>query len=145
MRKIIVIATALATALSAISPTAGWAQVAASLPAGVTIDPVVAATIQAYPDGGPELADRIRDLILQNNNFAGDVARYLEYGTMTAAQRAAVEKGLAEALTRLGLYTQGTGAGAGADTQLLLIIAGLAAAGGVAALVASKNKTVSPN
>src|SRR3984893_18537826 len=98
MRKIVVIATALATALSAISPTAGWAQVVASLPAGVTIDPVVAATIQAYPNGGPELSDRIKNLILQNNNFACDVEMYLEYRCIIAAQRAAAEKDLAHVI-----------------------------------------------
>jgi hypothetical protein len=144
MRKIIVIATALATALSAISPTPGWAFAAASLPAGVTIDPVVAATFDAFPNGGPELSDRIRDLILQNNNFAADVARALEYGDLSPEQRAAAEKGLAEALTRLGIYPQE--AGVGGNTQLLMLIAGLAGAGGIAALALSKNKkTTSPN
>jgi hypothetical protein len=141
MRKIIVIATALATALSAISPTAGWAQ-AVSAPAGATINPVVVATFNAFPDGGQELTDRIRDLILQNNDFAADVARYLQYGNLTDAQRAAAEKGLAEALSRLGLYPQEA---PGDNTQLLLIIAGLAAAGGLAALLLAQHKTVSPN
>ena len=97
MRKIIVIATALATALAAISPTAGWAQ-------GVGApSPVVVATFNAFPDGGQELTDRCRGLILQNNALANDVASYLRSGKLSAAQRAAGEKCLAEALGRLGV------------------------------------------
>lgn len=143
MRKILVIATALATALSAISPTAGWAQVvrAPAAPAGPTINPVVVATFQAFPNGGQELSDRCTALILQNNELSADVARYLEYGNLSAAQRAAAEKCLAEALRRLGLYSQ---AALGDNTQLLLIIAGLAA-GGLGVLFLSQRKTVSPN
>ena len=70
-------------------------------------DPIVLATFKAYPDGGQALSDRVRVLILQNNYLATDVARAIKTdGLLGPAQRAATEKGLAEALSRLGVTAQ---------------------------------------
>jgi hypothetical protein len=58
----------------------------------------VLAIIKAFPAGGQALTDRIRMLILQNNDFAAEVAKCLTSREMlSAAQREAVERGLAEA------------------------------------------------
>ena len=136
MRKIIVLATAIATASGAVFPAPGFAQAvsARSAPANAAIDPIVSATIKAYPSGGQALIDRIRALVLQNNDLAADVARYLtSRELMSAAQRSAVEKGLAEALNRLGIYAQVEGI----DPGWLLLLAG-AAVGGVAAWAATQ-------
>jgi hypothetical protein len=131
MRKLIASTIVLATCLSAVSPVPGLAQaVATRTTAGETaIDPVVVATVKAFPAGGQTLTDRIMMLVLQDNNRAADVARYLmSREVLSAPQREAVEKGLAEALKRLGisaqvgddytallalLLTLGVGAGAG--------------------------------
>jgi hypothetical protein len=151
MRKIIVIATAVATVLSTVSPVPGFAQAVGlrSAPATGTIDPVVAATIKAFPSGGQALTDRIRTLVLQNNDLAADVARYLtSREVISAAQREAVEKGLVQALNRLGIYAQSAD---GFDTDWLLVLAGLVVGGvaiGAALLGKNNNSTptlVSPN
>ena len=64
-------------------------------------------TFKAYPDGGQALTDRIRLLLLQNKYLAGDVVRAIKAdGLLTPAQRTAAEKGLAEALSRLGVTAQ---------------------------------------
>jgi hypothetical protein len=111
MCKFIVAATALAIAVAAVSPVPSLAQavIARPAPTSAAIDLVVTATIKAFPEGGQALTDRIRTLILQNNDLAVDVAKYLNSRElMSAAQREAVEKGLAEALNRLGISAQVT-------------------------------------
>ena len=93
-----------------------------------TIDQIVLATFKAYPDGGQPLTDRIRVLILQNNYLAGDVARAIKAnGLLAPAQRVAGEKGLAEALSRLGVTAQV----AGGLTSEPAIVAALAVGGGM--------------
>jgi hypothetical protein len=143
MRKVIVAVTALATALSAAFPVPGSAQAvsARSTPAAATIDPVVVATIKAFPSGGQALVDRIRMLVLQNNDLAADVARCLtSREVLSAPQREAVEKGLAEALSRLGVYAQVDGFDPG-----WAFLAAMLAAGGIAGYAASKGHSNSNN
>ncbi len=106
------------------------ASVGATVPAA-PISPVVLATLKAFPNGGQALTDRIRLLILQNNDLARDVARAIKAnGLLTAAQREAAEKGLAEALSRLGVFAQAVGGLS--STQWAIFLAALAAAGAVA-------------
>jgi hypothetical protein len=155
MRKIVVVATAGATMLSAVAPAPGLAQNLASQSGTAStttdfskINPVVVATFKAFPTGGQALTERIRGLILQNNDLAADVARYLRSSAILgAAQREAAEKGLAEALSRLGILAQdATPTSTGPSTEFLAVITGLAAIGGLAGYVAKQNKTtVSPN
>jgi hypothetical protein len=131
MRKLIASTIVLATCLSAVSPAPGLAQaVAARTTAGETaIDPVVVATIKAFPAGGQALADRIMMLVLQDNGRGADVARYLmSREVLSAPQREAVEKGLAEALKRLGISAQ-----VGDDyTALLALLLALGVGAGAA-------------
>jgi len=108
------------------------------------IDPIVLATFRAYPDGGQTLTDRVRVLILQNNYLASDVARAIKAdGLLTSAQRAAVEKGLAEALSRLGVTAQEAGGLTGA--QWAALVTTLAVGGGALGFgIYEVTKKVSP-
>ena len=147
MRKVIVSVLALTTALSAISPVSGFAQTVATrvAPEVAAIDPVVVATIKAFPSGGQALTDRIRVLVLQDNDRAADVAKYLtSRELMSASQREAVEKGLAEALTRLGIYAQVPD---GIDPGVLFALIALGVGGAAAAIALShksNNNTPAP-
>jgi hypothetical protein len=68
--------------------------------------------------------------VLQNNDLAVDVARYLtSREVLSAPQREAVEKGLAEALSRLGINAQVAGGGIDPGVLLALLIGGLAIGG----------------
>jgi len=134
---------------------------AQALPAAVavrSINPVVLQTFQAFPNGGPALAERIRLLILQNNDLASDVARAITTnGFLTPAQREAAAQGLDDALRRLGVGGQNPEPAAAppdsgdsgllGNAQWLAFIAALAAAGGLVAYEATRPKSsaVSPN
>jgi hypothetical protein len=139
MRKLFVAVTVVATALSAISPAPGFGQtlVTREAPGTAAIDPLVVATIKAFPSGGQALTDRIMTLVLLNNDRAADVAKYLtSREVLSAPQRDAVEKGLAEALARLGVYAQ---APVGIDPGVLFALAMLGI-GGAAIGVAVSHK-----
>jgi|SRR4051812_12039044 hypothetical protein len=147
MRKIVAIATAVITMMSAMMP--GYAQSVAARSGSTKADvnPVLVATFKAFPSGGQALTDRIRTLILQNNDVATDLARYLRStAVLSAGQREAAEKALAEALSRLGIFAQAAPP-TGGNSEWLAVLAGLAAAGGLGAYVAAKNQhsSVSPN
>jgi hypothetical protein len=151
MRKMIVYVVAASVGFCAVAPVPGYAQVVAT-PSGVSskVDPVVVATFSAFPNGGQALTDRIRTLILQNNDLASDVARYLrDRSTLSTEQREAAEKGLAQALNKLGVYAQTEPSN---DYLWAAIVGALAIAGGIAAyfVIRKKDKDnslvfVSPN
>jgi hypothetical protein len=148
MRKIVAIATALATMMSAVVPGYAQSVAARSGPAKAEVNPVLVATFKAFPNGGQALTDRIRTLILQNNDVAPGLARYLRStAVLSAGQRDAAEKALAEALSRLGIFAQAAPPSTGFNSEWLAVIAGLAAVGGLGAYVASRNQnsSVSPN
>jgi hypothetical protein len=81
---------------------------------------------------------------LQNNYLASDVARAIKAdGLLTSAQRAAVEKGLAEALGRLGVTAQEAGGLTGA--QWAALVTTLAVGGGALGFgIYEVTKKVSP-
>ena len=120
------------------------------IPAAITdpaapIDPVVLATFKAYPDGGQALTDRIRILVLQNNYLATDVARALKSeGLLTTSQRAATEKGLGEALSRLGVTAQEEAGLSGAQWAALVTTLGIGG-GALGFGLYEVTKKVSPN
>lgn len=161
MRKTVALLTAVAMFSASIPPVSVFAQDrVATANAGVSvasISPVVLATLKAFPNGGQALTDRIRLLILQNNDLASDVARAIKAGgLLTKAQRQAAEKGLAEALVHLGVMAQEPQQpqqpqepqepGGLTAVQWAIFLAALAAAGGLAAYEAThKTSTVSPN
>jgi hypothetical protein len=95
---------------------------------------------------------------LQNNDLATDVARAIRAnGLLTTAQREATEKGLAEALARLGIVAQASGDNRWCRQpdleknfyrcpEFWAALAALAAVGGFAAYEASRpSPVVSPN
>jgi|GEM_PF-4543414 hypothetical protein len=154
MRKTVSLLTAVAMLSVSIPPVSVFAQdrVATASPAvsAAPISPVVLATLKAFPNGGQALTDRIRLLILQNNDLASDVARAIRAnGLLTTAQREATEKGLAEALTRLGIVAQAPGTDKWCPQGFFqcpegwAVLAALAAIGGLVAYEASQ--TVSPH
>ncbi len=152
MRKKVALLTAVAMFSASMPPVSVFAQDrVATANAGVSvasINPVVLATLKAFPNGGQVLTDRIRLLVLQNNDLAADVARAIKAGgLLTKAQREAAEKGLAEALARLGVMAQvPEEPGGPTAVQWAVFLAALAAAGGLAAYEAThKTSGVSPN
>ncbi len=146
MRNTVAFLTAVAMFSASMPPVSVFAQDrVATANAGVSvapISPVVLATLKAFPNGGQALTDHIRLLVLQNNDLATDVARAIKAGgLLTKAQREAAEKGLAEALARLGVMAEAPGALTPAQWAALL--AALAAAGGLIAYAATR--TASPH
>jgi hypothetical protein len=148
MRRFTASAVALIMALSAASPVPGFAQTGAGPAAqsAAAIDPVIEATIKAFPDGGQRLSDRIMMLVLQDNDRAVDVAKYLtSREIMSAPQRAAVEKGLGQALARLGIYAQAPdGIDPGVLFALLMLGIGGAAVGIAASHKSNNNSPLLP-
>jgi hypothetical protein len=149
MRKTLALLTAFSLGAAGTIPAPVFAQQRVS-PAAVTdpaapIDPIVLATFKAYPDGGQALTDRIRVLILQNNYLASDVARAVKSdGLLTPVQRTAAEKGLAEALSRLGVTAQEEAGLSGA--QWAALVTTLAVGGGALGFgLYEVSKKVSPN
>jgi|HubBroStandDraft_6_1064221.scaffolds.fasta_scaffold862084_2 hypothetical protein len=148
MRRTLALLTAFSVGVSGTIPVSVFAQervAAAPVTApAAAIDPIVLATFKAYPDGGQALTDRVRVLILQNNYLASDVARAIKAnGLLAPAQRVAAEKGLAEAMSRLGVTAQEEAGLSGA--QWAALVTTLAVGGGALGLgVYEVTKKVSP-
>jgi hypothetical protein len=143
----IVAAFAIAAIFAAGFPTpSAFAQVQiASAP--VPGPQAVSQAIAGFPSGGEPLKTRISDLVYERPELAADVANYLQSDAagLNAAQKDAVEAGLADGLNRLGVVGQ---VAILFSPSLLGIGAGTAAAGGAAALATSKKSSttaVSPN
>ena len=150
MRKTLALLTAFSVGVAGTIPVPVFAQqrVAAAAPVtapAAAIDPIVLATFKAYPDGGQALTDRIRVLILQNNYLASDVARAIKAnGLLAPAQRVAAEKGLAEALSRLGVTAQAAEGLSAAQWAALVTTLGIGG-GALGFGVYEVTKKVSPN
>jgi len=108
---------------------------------------IVSETVAGFPSGGDALKARISDLIYDRPELAADVANYLrtEAAGLNAAQKEAIEAGLADGLNRLGVVGQVTASGSSA--YLLGLGLAAAAAGGLALAAATKKSCtpVSPN
>jgi hypothetical protein len=127
-----------------ISPVLAQTQVAS---APVPGPQVVSQAIAGFPSGGEPLKAQISDLIYQRPELAADVANYLQNDAagLNAAQKDAVEAGLADGLNRLGVVGQ---VAVLFNPALLGVGAGAAAAGGAAAVATSQKSSttaVSPN
>ena len=146
LHAILAVSAIAAVAVVGIPAPSAFAQVqVASAP--VPGPQVVSQTIAGFPSGGEPLKVRISDLVYQRPELAADVANYLQSDAagLNAAQKDAVEAGLADGLNRLGVVGQ---VAVLFNPALLGIGAGTAAAGGAAALAtSSKSSTtaVSPN
>jgi hypothetical protein len=111
MHKTLVLVTAFSVGVASAFPGPVFAQqtmaLAAVTAAKPAIDPIVLATLKAYPKGGAALTDRIRLLLLQNNYLTGDVARAVtQQGLLNPLQRAAAQEGMSQALSQLGATPQ---------------------------------------
>jgi hypothetical protein len=150
MRRTLALLTAFSVGAAGAIPVPVFAQqrvAAAPVTAPVAaIDPIVLSTFKAYPNGGHALTDRVRVLILQNNYLASDVARAIKTdGLLGPAQRAATEKGLAEALSRLGVTAQEEGLGGLSGAQWGALVTTLAVGGGALGFgIYEVTKKVSP-
>lgn len=134
MRKFSAVCAAVSVAASGFVAQPSFAQtqqttITASRSNQVDKTPQLAAAIKSFPSGGPALRRYIADLIVKDPDAAAPLARYvLAPNDMNAAQKEAVEAGLADALNRLGIVAQVPGI-----SPLLL---GLLAVGGVIGLTA---------
>src|ERR1700683_1626756 len=149
MRRTWALVTAFSVGVAGAIPVPVFAQQrVAAAPAtapAAAIDPIVLATFKAYPDGGQALTDRIRVLILQNNYLATAIARAIKTdGRVGPAQRAATEKGLAEALSRLGVTAQEEAGLSGAQWAALVTTLGIGG-GALGVGLDEVTKKVSPN
>ena len=146
-RRGIAAAFAIATTIVAgflTSPALAQVQVAS---APVPGPQVVSQTIAGFPSGGDPLKAQISDLIYGRPELAADFANYLQNDAagLNAAQKDAVEAGLADGLNRLGVVGQ---VAILFNPALLGVGAGAAAAGGAAAVATSQKSSttaVSPN
>ena len=111
MRSVIAVVSAVAIVLAQIPPgfaqNAGSAQPAAynpALDATVTVNPAIVAAFKAFPKGGDPLTKRIADIIVKDPSLApGLVKHVMTDPGLSKDQKLAAERGLAEALTRLGV------------------------------------------
>jgi len=91
----------------------GFAQNAVSAPAqraaiapaqDVIVSPSIVAAFKAFPKAGDELSARIADIIANDSTLAAGLVRYVQTEpSLTNDQKRAAERGLTEALTRLGI------------------------------------------
>jgi hypothetical protein len=66
----------------------------------------IASIFHAHPNGGPEMAAQIADLIVRQPNLTADLVNHVKNIRVNEQQKRAVEQGLAEALTRLKAANQ---------------------------------------
>jgi hypothetical protein len=113
MRSVVAVVSAVAMVLAQIPPgfaqNAGSAQPAAAaynpaLDATVTVNPAIVGAFKAFPKGGDPLTKRIADIIVKDPSLApGLVKHVMTDPGLSKDQKLAAERGLAEALTRLGV------------------------------------------
>jgi hypothetical protein len=112
-------------------------------------DESIAQLFYAYPDGGPELAARIAEAVVQDPNTAHTIVAYARTYQVTEAQKLAAEQGIAEALKRLRATDFGGGGVAVAVVLAALVGVGIWAAtdsgGGSSGGSKKMHKKVSPN
>jgi hypothetical protein len=138
LRSLIVAFAALAIAAAGFSCAPAFAATGPEL---------VTSTVGSFPSGGEPLKQAISDLIYSNPEEAADVANFMrsDAAGLSAAQKEALEQGLADGLNRLGVV--GFFPALAFSPLLLGVGAGTAAAGGVALAVTAKKSCtpVSPN
>jgi hypothetical protein len=109
MRSVIAIVSAVS--LLTAQASTGFAQSAAPLPvrpAAVStpaeINPVIVEAFKAYPKAGDQLSKRISDFIVKDPKLAVGLVQYVRTAPeLTRDQKVAAERGLADALTRMGV------------------------------------------
>ena len=111
MRSVIAIVSAVALVAAQIPPgfaqNAGSAQPAAynpALDATVTVNPAIVDAFKAFPKGGDPLSKRIADMIVKDPRLGPGLVKYVMTDRgLSTDQKLAAERGLAEALNRLGV------------------------------------------
>ena len=111
MRSLVAVVSAVAMVLAQMP--SGFAQNAVpaqpavyspALDATVTVNPAIVAAFKAFPKGGDPLTKRIADIIVKDPSLApGLVKHVMTDPGLSKDQKLAAERGLAEALTRLGV------------------------------------------
>src|SRR5262245_9298303 len=82
-------------------PVARLASVAPA--ADTTPSPAIVDAFKAFPKAGEGLSKRIADIIVKDPKLAAGLAKYVQTANLSTPQKLAAEKGLAEALKRLGI------------------------------------------
>ena len=111
MRSVIAVVSAVAMVLAQMPPgfaqNAGSAQPAAynpALDATVTVNPAIVDAFKAFPKGGDPLSKRIADIIVKDPRLGPGLVKYVMTDRgLSKDQKLAAERGLAEALNRLGV------------------------------------------
>jgi hypothetical protein len=111
MRSLVAVVSAVAMVLAQMPP--GFAQNAVppqpavynpALDATVKVDPAIVGAFKAFPKGGDPLTKRIADIIVKDPSLAPGLVKYVMTDSgLSKDQKLAAERGLAEALTRLGV------------------------------------------
>jgi hypothetical protein len=111
MRSVIAIVGAFSLVVAQVSP--GFAQstlpvpvqpAALSPPAETAVNPTIVEAFKAYPKGGDQLSKRISDFVVKDPKLAVGLVRYVRTAPgLVKDQKVAAERGLADALTRMGV------------------------------------------
>jgi hypothetical protein len=111
MRSVVAVVSAVAMILAQMPP--GFAQNAVSaqpatynpaLDATVSVHTNIADAFKAFPKAGDPLIKRIADIIVKNPRHAAGLVKYVQTAPgLSNDQKLAAERGLAEALKRLGV------------------------------------------
>ena len=111
MRSVIAIVSAVAMVAAQIPP--GFAQNVVpaqraaynpALDATVSVNPAIVDAFKAFPKGGDPLSKRIADMIVKDPRLGPGLVKYVMTDRgLSTDQKLAAERGLAEALNRLGV------------------------------------------
>jgi len=111
MRSVVAVVSAVAMLAAQIPP--GFAQNTVpvqramynpALDPTVSVNQAIVDAFNAFPKGGDPLSKRIADIIVKNPRLGAGLVKYVQTAPgLTKDQKLAAERGLAEALTRLGV------------------------------------------
>jgi hypothetical protein len=111
MRSVIAVVGAVSLVVAQVSP--GFAQstlpvpaqpAALAPPAETAVNPTIVEAFKAYPKGGDQLSKRLSDLIVKDPKLAVGLVKYVRTSSeLVKDQKLAAERGLAAALTRMGV------------------------------------------
>jgi hypothetical protein len=114
MRSVIAVVSSVAMLVAQMPATPAFAQSAVSPAALQRVNlnadqagpqsPVIAEAFQAFPKGGDPLSKRIADIIAKDPKLAVALVKFVQTAPgLSKDQKLAAERGLAEALNRLGI------------------------------------------
>jgi hypothetical protein len=104
MRSLIAVTASVTMLLGQVPLVPAYAQSAPPAPQAATQYPIIAATFNAFPNGGDPLSTRIANLIIANPKLAPEFVIYMRNTEgLSKAQKLAAEHGLAAAADRFGI------------------------------------------